>query len=100
MPKKVPPSSPFGKRLVTARQARGLTQTQLAEMIGSTQRALSRYETIADYPPTAVVIELAKALKISADELLGLKAPKTTPSSRPSTPTPSASGRSSSRSCP
>lgn len=73
MPKKVPPSSPFAERLVELRKARRLTQTQLAEMIGSTQRALSRYETVAEYPPAPVLVALAKALGVSADELLGLK---------------------------
>jgi transcriptional regulator with XRE-family HTH domain len=76
MPKKVAPSSEFGRRLTEARQQLGLTQIQLAERIGSTQRAISRYETIADFPPAAVVLELAKALKMSSDELLGLKAPR------------------------
>ena len=72
MPSKVPPSSPFAKRLTALRTARGLTQTQLAEMIGSSQRAISHYETVADFPPPPVIIELAAALKVSADELLGL----------------------------
>lgn len=80
MPKKVPPSSEFGRRLTEARQKRGLTQVQLAELIGSTQRAVSRYETVADFPPTAVLLEIAKTLGVSADELLGLKTPKTTAS--------------------
>jgi len=48
MPKKVRPASEFGERLAALRQARSLTQVQLAEEIGSTQRAISRYETIAD----------------------------------------------------
>ena len=58
------------------RRARGLTQAQLAEAIRSSQRALSRYETVADHPPTAVLVEIAKALEVSADELLGLEAPR------------------------
>lgn len=73
MPKKVQPASEFGERLYKLRAARGLTQVELAEAIGSTQRALSRYETIAEFPPAAVVVALAKALRVSTDELLGLK---------------------------
>lgn len=73
MPKKVKPCSPFAERLTALRRARGLTQIQLAEKIGSTQRALSSYETVAEFPPAPVVVELAKALGVSADELLGLK---------------------------
>jgi|SRR5687768_14745569 len=78
MPKKVQPSSAFGERLMRLRMARGLTQTQLAELIGSSQRAISSYETIAEYPPTAVLIKLAKALEVSTDLLLGLKLPRKT----------------------
>jgi len=76
MPRKVAPSSAFGKRLMEARLARGLTQAQLAEKIGSTQRMVSHYETVAEYPPAAVIVDLAKALDVSADSLLGLKPPK------------------------
>jgi len=76
MPKKVKPSTPFAERLTALRRARGLTQVQLADKIGSSQRAISSYETIAEFPPTAVLIDLAKALGVSADELLGLKTPK------------------------
>jgi transcriptional regulator with XRE-family HTH domain len=81
VPKKVPPSSPFGERLTRLRIAQGLTQSQLAEMIESSQRAVSHYETIAELPPTAVLVRLAQVLRVSTDELLGLKAPK-----RPSAP--------------
>ena len=73
MPKKVQPSSEFGERLTALRKARGLTQVQLAEMIGSTQRAVSRYETIADRAPAPVLAKLAQALGVSTDELLGIK---------------------------
>jgi len=76
MPKKVPPSSDFAERLTQARRNRGLTQIQLAELIGSSQRAISHYETVAEFPPTNVLVALAQALDVSADELLGLKTPK------------------------
>jgi len=71
MPKKVQPASEFGERLAALRKARGLTQTQLAEKIGSSQRALSRYETVADRAP--VLAALAKALRVTTDERLGVK---------------------------
>ena len=76
MPKKVPPSSPFGERLFRIRKARGLTQGQLAELIDSSQRAISAYETVAQFPPAPVLVALAKALKVTTDELLGLKSIK------------------------
>ena len=73
MPKKVRPASEFGVRLTTLRKARGLTQVQLAGRIGSTQRAVSRYETIADRAPAPVLARLAGALGVSTDELIGVK---------------------------
>lgn len=73
MPKKVRPASAFGERLTALRKARGLTQVQLAEKIDSTQRAVSRYETVADRAPAPVLARLAQALGVSTDELLGVK---------------------------
>jgi len=73
MPKKVRPASEFGERLTALRKARGLTQVQLADKIDSTQRAVSRYETIADRAPAPVLAKLAQALGVSTDELLGVK---------------------------
>jgi transcriptional regulator with XRE-family HTH domain len=78
VPKKIPSNSPFGRRLTQLRMARGLTQIQLAELIDSTQRCISRYETIAEFPPAEVLVQLAQALDVSADELLGLDKPKVT----------------------
>jgi transcriptional regulator with XRE-family HTH domain len=75
MPKKIQPTTAFGQRLTELRMARGLTQVQLAEKVGSSQRAISRYETVAEFPPTPVLVDLAKALQVTADELLGLRAP-------------------------
>ncbi len=72
MPKKVQPASEFGERLAALRKARGLTQTQLAEKIGSSQRALSRYETVADRAPAPVLAALA-ALRVSTHALLDAK---------------------------
>lgn len=73
MPRKKWPDSGFGERLRSLRKARGLTQVQLAEAISSTQRAVSHYETVANYPPPPVIAQLAEALGASTDELLGLK---------------------------
>ncbi|MBM3790270.1 MAG: helix-turn-helix transcriptional regulator [Acidobacteria bacterium] len=66
----------FGERLQTIRKARGLTQVQLAEAAGTTQRAISYYETEAGFPPAPAVIDLAKALGVTTDELLGVRPPK------------------------
>ena len=74
MNKKIAAEITFGQRLTEFRKAVGLTQVQLAESIGSTQRALSYYENDGGYPPLPVVAQLAAALGVSADELLGVAA--------------------------
>ena len=74
MPRKKQPQTEFGERLVALRQQRALTQVQLAEVAGLTQRAISYWETMPGYPAAPAIVALAKALRVSADELLGLKA--------------------------
>lgn len=73
MPRRKQPPTGFGKRLCDLRRERGLTQVELAELADTTQRAISYYENEAGYPPAAALVELAKALQVSADELLGLE---------------------------
>ena len=63
----------LGERLRGLRQARGLTQIELGKMVGLTQRVISHYETRVKFPPTQIIPALAKALKVTTDELLGLK---------------------------
>jgi len=73
MPRKARQGSDFGRRLAAVRRERGFTQVQLAEAIGSNQRLVSYYENVADYPPAGVIADIARVLKVSTDELLGLK---------------------------
>jgi transcriptional regulator with XRE-family HTH domain len=65
-----------GALLVKPTKERGLTQVQLAEAIGSSQRAVSYYENHASYPAADIVIALAGPLGVTTDELLGLRSPK------------------------
>lgn len=76
MPRKKQPLTDFGERLAAIRKARGLTQVQLAEAAGTTQRAISYYETEAGFPPMPAVIALAQVLRVSTDELMGIEEPK------------------------
>jgi transcriptional regulator with XRE-family HTH domain len=73
MPAKKEPHTAFGKRLFALRKTRGLTQVQLAEALGTTQRVISYYETDAELPPSTAIIPLARVLEVSTDELLGLR---------------------------
>lgn len=63
----------FGARLAQLRQQRGLSQEALAAAVGVSRRVIAYYEAESDQPPGALLADLAQALKISADELLGLK---------------------------
>ena len=76
MPAKKPAQTAFGKRMVALRQTRGLTQIELAKAAETTQRAISYYETEAEFPTAAALIPLARALRVSTDELLGAKPAK------------------------
>jgi transcriptional regulator with XRE-family HTH domain len=73
----------FGARLAALRQSRGLTQTELGEAAGVSQRVIAYYETESTQPPGALLVDFARALRCTTDELLGVKptadplAPKT-----------------------
>jgi transcriptional regulator with XRE-family HTH domain len=66
----------FGDRLAEIRQSRCLTQAELAQAVGVSRRVIAYYEHEDAQPPGAMLVDLAKALRVSTDELLGLKLPK------------------------
>lgn len=70
----------FGQRLATLRQRRGLTQTALGSAVGVSKRVIAYYEADGAQPPGAMLIDLARALRVSSDELLGLAPLRDTPS--------------------
>ena len=63
----------LGQRIARLRRDRGLTQVELAERLGITQPAVSDYENDDTRLPADAVIQIARILGVSADELLGLK---------------------------
>lgn len=67
----------FGQRLAELRKLRGMTQVELANKLDSTQRAITYYENEASYPPVDTIIQLAKILGVTTDELLAVKNGKT-----------------------
>jgi len=85
MPSQKEPKTVFGARLIAARRAKGLTQVQLAEAAGTTQRAISFYEATGGNPSAEAVVRLAKALDTTADDLLGLSEAND-PAAAPATP--------------
>lgn len=62
-----------GGRIATVRKARGMTQTELAERIGIIQALVSDYESGRRRLYAEMIIRIAKVLKVSTDELLGVK---------------------------
>ncbi len=60
-------------RLAEIRQRRGLTQEELGRAVGVTQRVIAYYERDDAQPPGAMLVHLAQALRVSTDELLGVK---------------------------
>ena len=63
----------IGARLKEARLARGLEQKTLAAQLGMDQSVLSRYERGVLRLPSSLLAQLARVLKTSTDEILGLK---------------------------
>lgn len=64
----------FGERLRRLREARGFTQRELAEAAETSQRMIAYYETHSGTPAGPVLLRLARALKVTPEELAGLKA--------------------------
>ena len=55
------------------REDRDLTQTQVAEILGTSQTMYARYERGANEMPVRHLITLCKDYKVSADTVLGSK---------------------------
>jgi transcriptional regulator with XRE-family HTH domain len=61
----------LGDNIRKARKSMGLTQEELAAVIGVTSQAVSRWESGAGMPDISMLIPLARALQTSIDKLLG-----------------------------
>jgi transcriptional regulator with XRE-family HTH domain len=72
----------FGERLAQIRESHGMTQAELAVAVGVSRRVIAYYEQEDSQPPGAMLVDLAKALRVSTDQLLGLKPSKDTTSPR------------------
>lgn len=59
------------KRLREARRRKGLTQAELARMVGTTQQTIARWETDGAAPPLSALTNLASALDSTVASLLG-----------------------------
>ena len=73
----------FGNHLYALRRGKGMTQQELADRLGVTNRTISKWETGETFPETAQLVPLADVFHITVDELLR---GKTTASSHTDTP--------------
>lgn len=53
------------------RIARGLTQAQLADLVGCPQQSITRWERGVSSPGARALIKLSKALECAIDDLVG-----------------------------
>ena len=63
----------LGKRIMEHRKRLGLTQDQLAEKLGITAQAISKWENDLSCPDIGTLPKLADIFGISTDELLGVE---------------------------
>ena len=60
----------IGKFIAERRKQNGLTQMQLAEKLGITDRAVSKWETGKSLPDSSIMLELCSILDVSVNDLL------------------------------
>lgn len=69
----------LGKRIAALRRDRGLKQDDLAQQLGVTPQAVSKWENDQTCPDITLLPQLAQILEVSVDELLSGKAPQEEP---------------------
>ena len=60
----------IGKFIASCRKEEGMTQAELAEKLGISDRAVSKWETGKSMPDSGIMLELCGFLKINVNELL------------------------------
>ena len=60
----------IGKFIAACRKEKGYTQASLAEELGITDRAVSKWETGKSLPDSSIMLELCELLSINVNELL------------------------------
>ena len=66
----------LGKRIAALRRDKGMTQDDLAQQLGVTPQAVSKWENDQTCPDITLLPQLARILGVSVDELLSGKAPE------------------------
>ena len=68
-----------GKRIADRRRSLSISQEELADLVGTNQKQISRYERGENIPTGDVLAAMARALDTTADWLLGLTSEPTRP---------------------
>ena len=69
----------FGNYLLNLREKQGLSQLQLAELLGVTDKAVSKWENGKAKPKTEIIRKIADIFKVSVDDLFKMKEVKKMP---------------------
>ena len=64
----------FGTMLAAMRKENGMTQLELAEKMGVTDKAVSKWERDLSFPDISSIPKLAGVFNVSVDELMQVKA--------------------------
>ena len=64
----------FGNMVAVLRKEKGMTQLDLAEKMGVTDKAVSKWERDLSFPDISSIPKLAEILGVSVDELMQVKA--------------------------
>lgn len=59
-----------GQKILQCRKQKGLTQSQLAELLGVTRQAVSRWESDSVFPETENLVEMGRFFNVTVDYLL------------------------------
>lgn len=62
----------IGKKIISRRKEKGMTQSELGQKVGVTSQAVSRWEKGVSIPDISVLAQLSNVLDISFQELIGL----------------------------
>ena len=74
----------FGQRLSRIRKEKGFTQNEIADKVGVTSQAVSKWENDLASPDIDILLKLSEIFDISVDDLLGKETKKTVLNDKPS----------------
>ena len=64
----------MGEIISTLRKEKGMTQKEIADQLGITDKAISNWERNIAFPDTATIPKLAEILGVSVEDLMQVKA--------------------------